>query len=60
MSITFIWQMDQAVFTYNNYSDGMPAPNAWISIYKELIALHSILLLVCTMLLDTLAIVVYI
>jgi len=48
------------MFTYNNYSDGMSSPNAWNTIYKELIALHSILLLVCTMLLDTLAIVVYI
>lgn len=49
MSITFIWRVDQvalAVFSYNNYSDGMSAPNAWISIYKALIALHSILLLV--------------
>lgn len=49
MSITFSWQVDQtalAVFSYNNYSDGMSAPNAWISIYKELIALHGLLLLV--------------
>ncbi|MGL5917171.1 MAG: P-loop NTPase, partial [Culicoidibacterales bacterium] len=37
------WQVDHtalAVFSYNNYSDGMSSPNAWISIYKELIALH--------------------
>jgi len=59
VSIAFSWQVDQAMFN-NNYSDGMSSPNAWNTIYKELIALHSILLLVCTMLLDTLAIVVYI
>ncbi len=41
--------MDQtalAVFSSNSYSDGMSSPNAWISIYKEPIALHGILLLV--------------